>query len=114
MHFRHNFLADVYLSIHMVVGRIQHQRLNPSEPHLAAALVENLADVLIRLSAAILIAAQDSTSVGCILDRNGSIVQGAVGTVKYTVLVQIVGIEAVAREKWVLPVAMTVFLLNAC
>jgi hypothetical protein len=65
--------------------------------HLATALVEGLAGVLVRLSAVVLVVARHTTSVGSVAGADASIVQSAVGTVRNTVLVEVVGVEAVAR-----------------
>lgn len=65
--------------------------------HLATALVKVLAGVLVRLSAVVLVAARPATGVGSVAGADASIVQGAVGTVRDTVLVEVVGVEAVAR-----------------
>jgi len=65
--------------------------------HLAAALVKSLAGVLVRLSAVVLVAARPATGVGSVAGADASIVESAVSTVRNTVLVEVVGVKAVAR-----------------
>lgn len=66
---------------------------------LATALVKSLAGVLVRLSAVVLVVARPATGVGSVAGADASIVQSTVGTVGNTVLVQVVGVEAVARSE---------------
>jgi hypothetical protein len=65
--------------------------------HLATTLVKSLAGVLVRLSAVVFVVAREATRVGSVAGADASIVQSAVGTVRNTVLVEVVGVEAVAR-----------------
>jgi hypothetical protein len=65
--------------------------------HLATTLVKSLAGVLVRLSAVVLVVAREATGVGGVAGADASIVQSAVSTVRNTVLVEVVGVEAVAR-----------------
>jgi hypothetical protein len=74
-----------------------HNSIREGLLHLATALVEGLAGVLVRLSAVVLVAARHATGVGSVAGADASIVQSAVGTVRNTVLVEVVGVEAVAR-----------------
>jgi hypothetical protein len=67
--------------------------------HLATALVKSLAGVLVRLSAVVLVAARPATRVGGVAGADASIVQSAVSTVRNTVLVEVVGVEAVAGSE---------------
>jgi hypothetical protein len=67
--------------------------------HLATALVKSLAGVLVRLSAVVLVAARPATGVGSVAGADASIVQSAVSTVRNAVLVEVVGVEAVARSE---------------
>lgn len=82
----------VRLVVVIVSGKLDQRR-----SCLATALVKSLAGVLVRLSAVVLVAARVATGVGSVAGADGSIVQSAVGTVRDTVLVQVVGVEAVAR-----------------
>jgi hypothetical protein len=66
---------------------------------LATALIKSLAGVLVRLSAVVLVAARPATGVGSVAGADASIVQSAVSTVRNTVLVEVVGVEAVARSE---------------